>query len=242
MSPQYLSKSIADGQVKYTAMKLCECGCGLPAPLAQQNCTTRRYVRGVPRPFCRGHHMRAIPRKAATPRISTSQFCECGCGQHVGIAQQTQPKYGHVKGQPFRFRGGHQRRLMKAKSYPTVGVRDSLGKHKTEYLHILMAERVLGHPLPAKAHVHHVDGSRSIESQLVICQSAAYHHLLHIRSRTLRAGGNPNTERLCLKCNEVKPLRRFIKDRTVGIGVKSCCLDCDAKRQRERRVALRGAA
>ena len=49
------------------------------------------------------------------------------------------------------------------------------------------AAAALGKPLPAGAEVHHhtYDGHNS---QLVICQDSAYHHLLHSRMRRLGYG------------------------------------------------------
>jgi len=35
-------------------------------------------------------------------------YCQCGCGQEVGIARSNDPRYGHIKGKPFKFRSGHQ--------------------------------------------------------------------------------------------------------------------------------------
>ena len=40
-------------------------------------------------------------------------FCECGCGGMTRLAPQTHTKSGWVKGQPLRFIGGHQTRLMR---------------------------------------------------------------------------------------------------------------------------------
>jgi hypothetical protein len=37
-------------------------------------------------------------------------LCECGCGGITAIAKQTNARYGHVKGQPRRFRKGHNTR------------------------------------------------------------------------------------------------------------------------------------
>ena len=39
---------------------LCECGCGLPAPIAQRNCRRRGYVRGEPCRFRMGHWAKAV--------------------------------------------------------------------------------------------------------------------------------------------------------------------------------------
>jgi hypothetical protein len=60
--------------------------------------------------------------------------------------------------------------------------------------------------LPSSAHVHHADGSKRPDAPLVICQDAAYHLLLHVRTRVLKAGGNPNTERLCCHCKQLFPM------------------------------------
>lgn len=38
---------------------------------------------------------------------STRALCECGCGLPAPIARDTNPKWGHVKGKPCRFRLGH---------------------------------------------------------------------------------------------------------------------------------------
>jgi hypothetical protein len=35
------------------------------------------------------------------------KLCECGCGLPAPIAKRSDPRYGHVKGQPIRFIRGH---------------------------------------------------------------------------------------------------------------------------------------
>ncbi len=75
------------------------------------------------------------------------------------------------------------------------------GEKKAE--HLCIAERARGRPLPPKAEVHHVDGVRdnNANRNLVICQDRRYHHLLHRRTKVVRAGGNPNTHGLCGECH-----------------------------------------
>jgi HNH endonuclease len=41
------------------------------------------------------------------------RLCECGCGELAPLAKTTDPRKGHVKGQPLRFVNGHNTRLRK---------------------------------------------------------------------------------------------------------------------------------
>ncbi len=72
---------------------------------------------------------------------------------------------------------------------------------KLKYEHRLIAERVLGKPLPPGAEMHHVDGNRlnNAHSNLVICQNTTYHKLLHTRQQALNATGDPRKRR-CVRC------------------------------------------
>jgi len=72
--------------------------------------------------------------------------------------------------------------------------------------HILVAERALGKRLPKGAVVHHVDGDRRNDSNdnLVICPSAAYHQLIHVRTRALEACGHADWLH-CFQCGKYSP-------------------------------------
>jgi len=74
----------------------------------------------------------------------------------------------------------------------------------------VIAERALGRYLPDGVQVHHVDGdaSNNANRNLVICQDQTFHNLLHVRTEVLRAGGDPNAERLCFRCG-LKPIEDF---------------------------------
>lgn len=74
------------------------------------------------------------------------------------------------------------------------------GRYKPE--HLIIAERVMGHPLPEEACVHHWNRVRSDNRNpnLVVCQDQAYHSLLHQRMRALAACGHANW----LKCKFCK--------------------------------------
>ena len=96
--------------------------------------------------------------------------------------------------------------------------------------HVLIAERALGHALPAGAVVHHVNEQTldNRPSNLVICQDGAYHQLLHSRMRVLRAGGNPNTQKQCGSCGEVKSRDEFYPAKVGSFGTMHRCKACGA--------------
>jgi len=100
---------------------------------------------------------------------------------------------------------------------------------KAQRLHVAIAERALGHPLPRGSEVHHVNEDKhdNRPSNLVICQDRAYHALLHLRRRVMLAGGNPNTQRLCYMCGQLRRLdemgRRLSGPRPLTSQCLACC-------------------
>jgi len=111
--------------------------------------------------------------------------------------------------------------------------------------HVLIAETALGKALPDGAEVHHVDENRrnNARRNLVICQDHQYHRMLHARARVVRAGGNPDTQKICGACGLLKPLSDFHRfARNQSNGRQPNCADCDRVRVAERRKRLRSAA
>lgn len=98
--------------------------------------------------------------------------------------------------------------------------------------HVVIAERAVGHALPDLAEVHHVDENtmNNANGNLVICQDRAYHKLLHVRARVVRAGGDPNTERICTTCRVVKSFAAFNKwSGNIADGLQRRCRVCQSK-------------
>lgn len=110
--------------------------------------------------------------------------------------------------------------------------------------HVLIAEAALGRYLPVTSPVHHVDEDKrnNANRNLVICQDKAYHLLLHVRTRVLRAGGDPNTQALCCWCRKPKDFSEFgLATGRKCTGLQTACRECikrydaqryDARRQR----------
>ena len=148
-------------------------------------------------------------------------YCECGCGGLAPIAKQTDTNKGCKKGEPRRFIQGHATKLKSGKDTPNYKgghTRSSHGyglilmpghpranRSGHVYEHVLLAEKALGKPLPAGAHVHH-----HTPEQLVICQDNAYHMFLHQRQRALKACGHASWLK-CRFCGQHDdPLKMYV--------------------------------
>lgn len=115
--------------------------------------------------------------------------------------------------------------------------------------HVMVAERALGKPLPKGAEVHHVDGdgANNANTNLVICQDHAYHYLLHVRTLVVRAGGDPNTQRMCGACRRPKDVSEFYLRKTDDGRQRktltiSTCKACACARGKAYRAAKKAAA
>ena len=172
------------------------------------------------------------------------KLCECGCGEAAPIAKCSEKSRGRKKGMPMRFIHGHQMRGNfgdKNHSWKGGKIRDKDDrqliytpnhhkKKKCKYVYqsILIAEKVLGKPLPKGAMVHHATKIVKIDRDLVICENSAYHNLLHQRIRSYEACGNPSW-RKCRFCKEYDALENLYINN--GDGHHRKCMN---KYQRER--------
>lgn len=122
-------------------------------------------------------------------------YCHCGCGGKTKIIKY--PSDGVV--------GSHRRFLLhhnpsgsmsphwKGGVVMTNGYAHvHQGKYKYKREHRIIAEEILGAPLPDGAVVHHVDGNKlnNSPSNLLICKSKSEHRLIHARQGALEACGH----------------------------------------------------
>src|SRR5436190_13794539 len=159
-------------------------------------------------------------------------LCGCGCGLPTPIAKKQRVARGHVKGQPTPFRPSHRRRNPNV--YKATWFHARPNNEGVVQVHIVVVEKALGHRLPLRAETHHVDGNKhnNANRNLVICQDHAYHALLHLRTRVVKAGGNPNLEKCCAGCDHPKPFAAFPRRNTKGCtyGLDNYCRECKRRK------------
>lgn len=114
---------------------------------------------------------------------------------HRGGYDPDKPRHANFKG--GRFVGTNGYVYVEAPKHP----RASSG-YRYVREHILIVEKAIGKYLRHSAPVHHIDEIRTnnANDNLVACDSQAYHHLLHQRTRALDACGDANAHR-CPECH-----------------------------------------
>ncbi len=101
--------------------------------------------------------------------------------------------------------------------------------------HLIIAEKALGHELPDGAIVHHHNRIRrdNRNQNLVICQDASYHSLIHARMRILEMGGDPDIDGYCGRCKKCKPRSQFAKSKRTWNGCDQMCSGCQSLRMQK---------
>lgn len=129
-----------------------------------------------------------------------------------------------MAGEPNRFCLGHSSRRKKESAYARTSKR-GLG---TTLVHVAIAAKALGKPLPQGAVVHHVNDDKrdNRNTNLVICQDDVYHRLLHARARVIRAGGLPSTHKICGGCKQCLTIDRFGRQASRYDGLAPRCREC----------------
>lgn len=130
-------------------------------------------------------------------------LCLCGCGKETPIAKKTNTKKGLIKGHPAHYCHNHHRKYS-LETHPRwnggktiirgyIGIKTPGHPRANDkgyvYEQIIVAEKVLGKPLPKGALVHHINENPSDNrnENLVICEGTSYHQFLHMRTKKLRA-------------------------------------------------------
>jgi hypothetical protein len=153
--------------IKPPKRRICACGCKLPIP--------HKWWHKYKPPRYIGHHWaRRIDHTVRPPAgwRPPSGTCECGCGQTTAIAKQTLRRQGIYRGYPVRFIQGHHT----AKQSPSRDGRTMTGpggywlvkdptnpmSNSSGYVfeHRRVMARMVGRPLAANEHVHHINGIR----------------------------------------------------------------------------------
>lgn len=167
-----------------TTVALCECGCGLPAPISPR--THRRYghVKGEPMRFIRGHATRGR-------RLTDEQRYAAGSsrrGKPMGVEHRRKISEAQVGERGNNWQGGRIVRdgrvlLYVGREHPLADV------YGYAYEHRLVASGKLGRALRGDEHVHHVDldPMNNDPGNLVVLTNAQ-HRRLHNR---IRAGVAP---------------------------------------------------
>ena len=169
-------------------------------------------------------------------------LCKCGCGNPTRIAPYSCKRDGWIKGKPVRFIKGHYFRLTPsgAKNHhwkggrrynPSCGVMIMMSDHPRRSVngyvleHVLIAERALGHPLPANAVIHHVNRNNADNrnSNLVICQDSSFHKLVHMRAKAFEACGHANWKQ-CKICKKWEPLENLAMN-CCGVTYHRLCMN-----------------
>ena len=90
----------------------CHCGCGRKTNLCPRNDRPRRWIKGFPQKFLKGHTDIERPRQhAPMDRCICGEleckipygFCHCGCGEMAPLAVQTSVANKRFRGEPTRF-------------------------------------------------------------------------------------------------------------------------------------------
>lgn len=158
------------------------------------------------------------------------KLCECGCGGKAPIATQTNKRIGHIKGEPVRFIRGHVKfnggKATHQKGYLLIKMPGHIRADKRGYVfeHILVAENILGKPLPTGACIHHnnEDKTDNQPENLVICQDNAYHKLLHLKMVALKECGHADW-RKCKFCQQYDdPNNLYIAPNNKNIRHRAC--------------------
>lgn len=167
---------------------------------------------------------------ATCSNLRSGSTRSCGCLAHATRTAKRPPNH------PFNQRGEKNMHWKGGQILDSVGYFQSYqeGDRPTyKRIHILIAEGVLGKPLPLGAVVHHVDEDKTNneKTNLVICENQSYHKLLHARAKAYFACGHAAWRRCCF-CKQYDYPSKLTYMKSSRIFYHK---DCRNKHRRQRR-------
>jgi len=170
-----------------------------------------------------------IQRVPKTGRGNASWACKCDCG--VELVR----KSSNLRGGKNQSCGCHRVKDRTGTHGYRVRFRRIDGKNLCFYEHIEVAEKALGHPLPPKAIVHHVneDPLDNRPSNLVICPNQAYHLLIHQRTAAYDACGHADWLKCCY-CKQYDDPQNLRIYSSFKSGIRGRHVECQRTYSRNR--------
>ena len=132
-------------------MKLCECGCGQPAPIYNQTNRSRGMLKGRPARFIKNHHLKQHNQSTEMREASRERG-----KQRTGENSYSYGKKGELHP---TWKGG---RNIDSDGYVRLYLPDHPSSGKDGYVleHRLTIEEKIGRRLKDNEHVHHKDDNR----------------------------------------------------------------------------------
>ncbi len=212
-------------------IKLCECGCGKPAPISKENRTRNGYIKGQPTRFIKGHGSRVVSNPLYFPKSLWDDLEELYINQHlstIDIAEikgcTTNTVSEHLKKLGIATRNNSKQQSNRFKNTPPTHqlkmVRNGyvliyqpdhpLADQKGYVLeHRLVVEKRIGRYLLRSEPVHHINGIRDDNRDENLQLLTPHDH----STKTL----------LCQQCplrKEIRLLRWQMKELTKSLQIK----------------------
>ena len=220
--------------VKETAVKLCECGCGQPAPIAKYSWWRRNYIKGQPVRFIVGHNAKLshhghpqfdwsnLPTLYLDKKLSSGQIAKIlGCStssvcyslKKLDIPRRTvhEQRQLYYQMTPRECRSAWRGGKHSQDGYILIYQPEHPLANSSGYVfeHRLVMEQKLGRYLLRSEKVHHINGIRNDNQHENLEVLSSSNHMLR-----------ENFCRACTLKNEIRLLRWQIKELAEALQLK----------------------